>query len=104
MLYHIPGRSCSLWGGVHTEAGLLTEVVVGGESFLEQSISEGLSSLERIHSGAVLKELYPVVRISHAEAHEQWKGVAEMKYYGFISIPYLAALLREEVEGLGMEE
>lgn len=82
------------------------KAVAGGESFLEQSISEGLSSMERIHTGVVLKEQYSMVRISHAEAHEKCeeKGVIEIKYHGLISIPCLAALLRKEVEGLGMEE
>lgn len=106
MLDHVPGRSCSLWRRVHTGAGLLTEDVAGGTSVLEQSSSEGLYSVERIHTGAVLKERHSVVRISHAEAHEQCKEerVTEIKYHGLISIPHLAAPLREEVKGLGMEE
>lgn len=80
--------------------------MAGGEFFLEQSISGGLSSVERIHTGVVLKEQYSLVRISHAEALEKCReeGVIETNYYGSVSIPRLAALLREEVEGLGMEE
>lgn len=89
-----------------TGAGLLTEVVAGGGSFLEQSSSEGLYSVERIHTGGVLKERHSVVRISHAEAHEQCKEarMTEIKYHGLISIPHLAAPLRERVKGLGIEE
>lgn len=106
MLDHSPGRSCSLCRRVHTEARLLKEVEAGGGSFLEESISEGLFSVERINTGAVLKEQYSVVTTSHAEAHEKCKegGVTEVKCHGLISIPHLTAPLREKVEGLRMEE
>lgn len=80
------------------------EVVAGGGSFLDQSISERFFSVGRIHTGAALKERYSVMKISHAQAHEKCKGATEIKCYGLISIPHLAVPLREEVEGLGMEE
>lgn len=59
-----------------------------GGSILQESIPEGLHSLERTHSGAIFQELQPVGK-SHTGARENCEEVLTMKtiYCGLTASP-----------------
>lgn len=86
-MWTCPGGSFSQQRA-QAQVGFPATHVAHGGSTLEQSISEGLHSVERIHAGVVLKGLYPVAgTLCWRSKQLGEEGAAEIKCYESITTP-----------------